>query len=84
MLAQAGKLPDAIVACVKGGSNAIGLFYPFIKPCVVFPVTEAWLSGLQGRECEDLRCGGWRREGTRGQAQRHSHGGKAGYVSNAV
>ncbi|MEQ1739450.1 MAG: tryptophan synthase subunit beta [Methyloglobulus sp.] len=25
-----GKLPDALVACVGGGSNAIGLFYPFI------------------------------------------------------
>ncbi|WP_305891445.1 tryptophan synthase subunit beta [Methylomonas aurea] len=29
-LEQAGKLPDALVACVGGGSNAIGLFYPFI------------------------------------------------------
>jgi len=29
-LAQAGKLPDALVACVGGGSNAMGLFYPFI------------------------------------------------------
>lgn len=27
---MAGKLPDALVACVGGGSNAIGLFYPFI------------------------------------------------------
>jgi len=27
---QAGRLPDALVACVGGGSNAIGLFYPFI------------------------------------------------------
>ncbi|HTY77116.1 MAG TPA: tryptophan synthase subunit beta [Candidatus Bathyarchaeia archaeon] len=26
-----GKLPDVIVACVGGGSNAIGLFWPFIK-----------------------------------------------------
>jgi len=33
-LKQIGKLPDALVACVGGGSNAIGLFYPFlmIKP----------------------------------------------------
>lgn len=30
-LAQAGKLPDALVACVGGGSNAIGLFHPFIE-----------------------------------------------------
>ncbi len=28
--AQAGRLPDALVACVGGGSNAIGLFYPFL------------------------------------------------------
>ena len=30
-LAQAGKLPDALVACVGGGSNAIGLFHPFLQ-----------------------------------------------------
>lgn len=29
-LAQNGRLPDSLVACVGGGSNAIGLFYPFI------------------------------------------------------
>ena len=29
-LEQTGRLPDALVACVGGGSNAIGLFYPFI------------------------------------------------------
>ncbi len=29
-LDQAGRLPDTLVACVGGGSNAIGLFYPFI------------------------------------------------------
>lgn len=26
-----GKLPDAVLACVGGGSNAIGLFYPFVE-----------------------------------------------------
>ncbi|MCB1854749.1 MAG: tryptophan synthase subunit beta [Pseudomonadales bacterium] len=30
-LAQTGKLPDALVACVGGGSNAIGLFHPFLR-----------------------------------------------------
>jgi len=30
-LAQCGRLPDTLVACVGGGSNAIGLFYPFIN-----------------------------------------------------
>jgi tryptophan synthase beta chain len=29
-LEQEGRLPDALVACVGGGSNAIGLFHPFI------------------------------------------------------
>lgn len=31
ILATAGKLPDYVVACVGGGSNAIGIFYPYIK-----------------------------------------------------
>merc|ERR1712127_82150 len=31
MKEKAGKLPDAVVACVGGGSNAIGAFYPFVK-----------------------------------------------------
>ena len=30
-LTQTGNLPDALVACVGGGSNAIGLFHPFLK-----------------------------------------------------
>ncbi len=30
ILEQTGRLPDALVACVGGGSNAMGLFYPFI------------------------------------------------------
>ena len=30
-LEQTGKLPDALVACVGGGSNAIGLFHPFLE-----------------------------------------------------
>jgi tryptophan synthase beta chain len=30
MLDQAGALPDTVVACVGGGSNAIGLFHPFL------------------------------------------------------
>ena len=31
ILEQAGRLPDALVACVGGGSNAIGLFHPFLE-----------------------------------------------------
>ena len=30
ILAQEGKLPDLVVACVGGGSNAIGMFHPFV------------------------------------------------------
>ena len=31
MLAQVGRLPDAVLACVGGGSNAIGIFHRFIS-----------------------------------------------------
>ena len=31
MMEKEGKLPDAVIACVGGGSNAIGAFYDFIK-----------------------------------------------------
>ena len=31
MLVKEGRLPDAVIACVGGGSNAIGSFYHFIK-----------------------------------------------------
>lgn len=31
ILTKAGQLPDHIVACVGGGSNAIGIFYPFLN-----------------------------------------------------
>jgi tryptophan synthase beta chain len=30
-LGQLGRLPDAVVACVGGGSNAIGIFHPFVE-----------------------------------------------------
>jgi tryptophan synthase beta chain len=31
MLEEVGRLPDAVLACVGGGSNAIGIFHPFIE-----------------------------------------------------
>jgi tryptophan synthase beta chain len=34
-LRQMGKMPDAIVACVGGGSNAAGIFYPFVDDAKV-------------------------------------------------
>ncbi|HXG27659.1 MAG TPA: tryptophan synthase subunit beta [Nevskiales bacterium] len=35
ILEQAGRLPDALIACVGGGSNAIGLFHPFLADASV-------------------------------------------------
>ena len=43
-----GRLPDALVACVNGGSNAIGLFYPFLMDRKVKMVgVEAAGDGVQ-------------------------------------
>lgn len=47
MLEKRGKLPDAVVACVGGGSNAVGMFYPFSKdPSVKLLGVEAGGDGL--------------------------------------
>jgi tryptophan synthase beta chain len=47
ILRQAGKLPAALVACVGGGSNAMGLFYPFRNDPVRFIGVEAAGHGLE-------------------------------------
>ncbi|MEJ5330957.1 MAG: tryptophan synthase subunit beta [Desulfobaccales bacterium] len=47
ILRQAGKLPAALVACVGGGSNAMGLFYPFLNDPVRFVGVEAAGHGLE-------------------------------------
>ena len=48
ILRQEGKLPDWLVACVGGGSNAMGLFYPFIDDADVQMVgVEAAGTGLE-------------------------------------
>jgi len=56
---QAGRLPDALVACVGGGSNAIGLFYPFLNDKNVAMVgVEAAGDGLDsGRHAAPLCAG---------------------------
>jgi tryptophan synthase beta chain len=44
-----GRLPDVLIACVNGGSNAIGLFYPFIKDAAVRMIgVEAAGLGISG------------------------------------
>ncbi len=50
-LAMTGKLPDALVACVGGGSNAIGLFHPFLSDNeVVMYGVEAGGKGVETGE----------------------------------
>jgi tryptophan synthase beta chain len=45
-----GRLPDILVACVGGGSNAIGLFYPFLTDQVKMIGVEAAGKGLNTAE----------------------------------
>ena len=59
MLAAEGRLPDALVACLGGGSNAIGLFHPFLDDAeVAIYGVEAGGKGLTGEEhCASLNAG---------------------------
>ena len=51
MLEREGRLPDTVVACVGGGSNAMGIFYPFVNDSSVSLVgVEAGGNGLQTGE----------------------------------
>ena len=60
MLDKAGKLPDAVVACVGGGSNAMGIFAGFIDdPSVRLIGVEAAGDGIDtGRHAAPLCAGG--------------------------
>ncbi|HPH34341.1 MAG TPA: tryptophan synthase subunit beta [Methanoregulaceae archaeon] len=57
VMAKEGRLPDAMVACVGGGSNAIGMFAPFLDDPVELYGAEAGGEGLAGRHGATL-CGG--------------------------
>ncbi|KXS18379.1 tryptophan synthase [Gonapodya prolifera JEL478] len=59
MLETAGKLPDVVIACVGGGSNSIGLFYPFVNDKSVRIVgVEAGGDGIEtGRHSATLAMG---------------------------
>lgn len=50
MLEKTGKIPDCIVAAVGGGSNAIGMFYPFLDDSVTLVGVEAAGRGLETGE----------------------------------
>ncbi len=59
ILEQEGRLPDALVACVGGGSNAMGLFYPFLDDAgVALYGVEAAGAGIDsGRHAATLCAG---------------------------
>jgi tryptophan synthase beta chain len=52
------KLPDCIVACVGGGSNAIGIFYPFIDDKVRLIGVESAGEGLESKRHAASLCAG--------------------------
>jgi len=58
-LAMTGKLPDALVACVGGGSNAIGLFHPFLadESVAMFGVEAGGMGVETGRHAAPLSAG---------------------------
>jgi len=59
IMEQEGRLPDALVACVGGGSNAIGLFHPFLDdPEVALHGVEGGGDGIEtGRHAAPLCAG---------------------------
>ena len=54
-----GRLPDSLVACIGGGSNAIGLFHPFLdEPRVAMYAVEAAGEGIEtGRHAASITAG---------------------------
>ena len=59
MLEREGRLPDSLVACIGGGSNAMGLFHPFLDdPSVKIYGVEAAGKGIEtGEHCASLKGG---------------------------
>jgi tryptophan synthase beta chain len=59
ILEDTGRLPDTVVACVGGGSNAMGIFYPFVHDeKVAFVGVEAAGSGVEtGKHAATLSAG---------------------------
>jgi tryptophan synthase beta chain len=59
ILEAEGRLPDVVIAAVGGGSNAIGIFHPFLDdPSVKIVGVEAGGKGLQGEEhCASITAG---------------------------
>jgi tryptophan synthase beta chain len=58
ILRKEGRLPDSIVACVGGGSNAMGIFYPFLNDDVNLIGVEAGGRGIETGEHSATLCAG--------------------------
>ncbi|GAB1259739.1 tryptophan synthase subunit beta [Aurantivibrio plasticivorans] len=58
-LEQTGRLPDALIACVGGGSNAIGLFHPFLadESVAMYGVEAGGLGVETGKHAAPLTAG---------------------------
>jgi tryptophan synthase beta chain len=57
MASAEGRLPDKVVACVGGGSNASGIFYDFVGDDVELYGVEAGGMGLDSKHCATLCAG---------------------------
>ncbi|MDP6351200.1 MAG: tryptophan synthase subunit beta [Alphaproteobacteria bacterium] len=59
IMAQEGRLPDTLIACIGGGSNAMGLFHPFLDESDVEIIgVEAGGEGIEtGRHAASLNAG---------------------------
>src|SRR5207302_11286552 len=58
MLATEGRLPDSLIACIGGGSNAMGLFHPFLDdPGIEIFGVEAAGHGLDKQHAASLTGG---------------------------
>jgi tryptophan synthase beta chain len=58
ILEKEGRLPDMVIACVGGGSNAMGIFYPFLGEEVRLIGVEAAGRGIEtGEHCATLTVG---------------------------
>jgi tryptophan synthase beta chain len=58
VMRKEGQLPDAVVACVGGGSNAIGIFHPFLADDVELIGVEAGGEGIETGKHSATLCAG--------------------------
>jgi tryptophan synthase beta chain len=58
VIKKEGRLPDTVVACVGGGSNAMGIFYPFVKDDVELIGVEAGGEGIDTKKHSAPLCAG--------------------------